>query len=66
MMQCVLNNEFEAVRKGAAVALLRNYFSISLQEISKTMANISPTADIRTRKLLPANQECHSPRRNVR
>jgi len=66
MMQCVVNNEMEAMRKGVAVALLRNYSSISVQEISKIMANICPRADIQTRNLLATNQECHSPRRNFR
>jgi len=66
MMQCVVNNELEAMRKGAAVALLRNYSSISVQEINKIMATISPRADIRTRNFLPTNQKCHSPRWDVR
>jgi len=66
MMQCVVNNELEAMRKGAAIALLRYCYSISVQEISKIMTDFSPRADIRTRNLLPTNQDCHSPRRNVR
>jgi len=66
MKQCIVNNELEAMRTGAAVAFLRNYYRISVQEISKIMTDFSSRADIRTRNLLPTNQDCHSPRRNLR
>jgi hypothetical protein len=54
------------MRKGAAVAFLRNYCGISVQEMSRFMADISLRAEIRTRNLLRTNQECYSPHRYVR